>query len=158
MLNYKYLVIPCLIILIIYLIVSVYLEKDKNYANQYDKCIATIINKNIESEDYIEKSGLNNFSHKKKFRIKLFYEYTIKNIKYYGSYYNDGNNEKYLFESEYIPIGNTYNYVKKINIYYNKKNNQKSYKNLNIINNNKKKVYYILTIFCIVLLFLISLI
>jgi hypothetical protein len=139
-----------------YLAISIYFEKEKDYKGQYVKCIATIIDKDIESEDYIEKRGLNVFSHKKKFRIKLFYEYVVKNLKYTGYFYNDGNNDKFLFESDYIPLGNTYNYVKKINIFYNKKNNKESYKNLNVIKKNKKKVYYALVIFCIILLFIMT--
>ena len=153
MLNYKYLAIPCLVLLIMYLAIYIYFEEEKDYKDQYVKCVATIIDKDIESEDYIENIRSNVFSHKKKFRIKIFYEYVVKNLKYTGYFYNDGNNDKFLFESYYIPIGNTYNYVKKVNIFYNKKNSKENYKNLNIIKKNKKKVYYALVIFCVILLF-----
>ncbi len=147
--NYKLVIIISIVFLIIYFLFLAYDEKEQNYNKDYIKTVAKIIDKKIESEDSIEKvKNTNQFKHKKKFRIKIKYIYNANNKEYIGQYYNDGNinNNKFLNEEEYIPIGNTYKYLKFINIYYNKEKPYDSCLKLDEIKNRKKKIFYILIV------------
>ena len=110
-----------ILILASYCILWGYGEEDREYNEEYIRTIGTIIDKKIESIDLVEKEGSNKFKHKKKFRIRLTYKYKVDDKEFQGNYYNDGSidNGGYLDDKDYIPIGNMYNYVKKINVYYN---------------------------------------
>lgn len=152
--NYKFIVIPIIIFFIIYLAILIYNNNQTKYNNDYIKCIATITDKKIESEDYIINKNYNHFVHKKNFRIKIKYEYEIDDKKYTGYFYNDGKCDKYLPEDKYIPIGNTCKFLNKINVYYNKNNYYESYFNLDKKKYKNKKVYFILITFCIFILFI----
>ncbi len=137
-----------------YFMILGYNEINADYSDNYIKTVGSIINKNIESDDVIEKkNGTNIFKHKKKFRIKLKYKYSVEdsenneNNEYYGEFYNNGINDNFLDENEYIPIGNIYNYVKKINVFYNKDNYYNSCVNLEKIKQKNKKIYSIICLF-----------
>jgi hypothetical protein len=144
--NYKFFVVFFIFFLAISFVIMGFNENSIDYNQYYIKTVGKIINKKIESEDNIEKEkNTNNFKHNKKFRIKITYSYEVNNKKYKGTYYNDGINTKFLEEEEYIPIGKTYNYVKFINVFYNKERPHDNCIKLEEIQNRKKKVYYLLS-------------
>lgn len=145
--NYKIIIIVSIFFLAIYFIILGYQENTNDYEKDYNKIVGKIIGKKIESTDVItNKKNTNKFQHIKKFRIKIIYNYEVNGKDYTGFYYNDGNNSKFLDENEYIPIGNMYNYVKYINVYHNKKNPRDSCYKLGEIKNEKRKIYYLLSV------------
>jgi hypothetical protein len=145
--NYKFFILCFIVFVALYFIILGYQENSTNYSQDYIRTVGKIINKKIESEDNIEKKkNTNQFRHTKKFRIKITYMYKVNDKEYTGYYYNDGKNEKFLKEEEYIPIGNTYNYVKYINIFYNKEKPHDNCIKLEEIQNRKKKTFYLLSV------------
>jgi hypothetical protein len=150
MLHYRILIALFILIGALYMGVLGYNEKDTDYRKEYIKTTGKITDKTIESIDTIERKK-NLYRHVKKFRIKLFYTYKIKNndgtIKEYkGEFYNDGNNDDFLEDKKYIPIGKMYNSTVFKNVYYNKDKPSDSCVNFNEIKNRKKKIYYIMSI------------
>jgi hypothetical protein len=150
MLHYRFLIALFILIMALYMGVLGYNEKDTNYKKEYIKTTGKITNKTIESIDTIERKK-NRYRHVKKFRIKLFYTYKVKDkeekIKEYkGEFYNDGNNDEFLEDKRYIPIGKMYNSTVFMNVFYNKDKPHDSCINFNEIKNRKKKIYYIISI------------
>jgi hypothetical protein len=142
--NLKIIIVIFIFSIAIYFIILGYKINSTNYSQEYIKTVGKIIKKKIESEDIIEKKkNSNEFKHGKKFRIKITYRYKVLGKEYTGTYYNDGINTKFLKEDEYIPIGKTYNYVKFINIFYNKENPHDNCIKLEEIQNRKKKIFYL---------------
>jgi hypothetical protein len=145
--NYKFFIVCSIVFIALYFIILGYQENSTDYSQNYIRTVGKIINKKIESEDNIEKKkNTNQFKHIKKFRIKITYNYKVNDKEYTGNYYNDGKSNKFLEEEEYIPIGNTYNYVKLINVFYNKEKPHDSCIKLEEIQNRKKKIFYLLSI------------
>lgn len=147
-----YRIIICIFIFIfaIYLGILGYNEKDTNYQKEYVRTTGKVTNKIIESVDTVERKK-NKFKHIKKFRIKLTYLYKVINSEgkikeYTGSFYNNGNNNDFLEDKEYIPIGNIYRSNVLMNVYYNKEKPRDSCVNFNEIRNRKKRLYYTISI------------
>lgn len=150
MLHYRFLIALFILVIALYVIILGYNEKDADYRNQYIKTVGKITNKTIESIDMIERKK-NYCRHIKKFRIKLFYTYKVKDKngktqEYKGEFYNDGNNNKFLEDKKYIPIGKLYNGIIFMNIFYNKDKPRDSCINFNEIKSRKKKIYYVISI------------
>jgi hypothetical protein len=142
MLYKKVILFLIIISILTYLIIII---NDNNNVIDYVKTVGKIKEKKIESEDTIERiKNTNKFKHEKNFRIKLMYSYKVGEKEYNSYFYNDGKDEKFLKEEEYIPVGNMYNYLKYINIYYNKNKNYDSCVNLEEIKKRKKRIMYVL--------------
>ncbi len=144
--KFKFVIICIIIFISIFLFFWKFNDEHTDINQKYQKCVGKIIDKKIESKDEIQKiKNSNKFTHIKKFRIKITYIYNVNNKDYYGNFYND-RNDKFLDAKEYAKIGKMYNYVKFINLYYNKDKPYDSCINLNEIQNRKKKIFYILSI------------
>lgn len=146
-----YKIILCIFIFIIALYLGIlgYNQTNTNYHKDYIKTVGKVTDKIIESIDTVERKK-NKFRHIKKFRIKLTYSYKVKKhdgtIKEYtGTFYNDGNNEEFLEDKKYIPIGNMYKSKVMMNVFYNKEKPHDSCVNFNDIKNRKKRIYYIIS-------------
>jgi hypothetical protein len=154
--HYKFFIIISIIFIVLYLIIMGYNENSKNYEQDYQKTVGTIIMRKIESNDFVQINKKTNiYEHKKQFRLKLFYKYKVNDVEYNGYFYNDGNNDNFLNSDEYIPIGNQYRRVHFINVYYNKQKLHDNYIKLDHINIKKKKLYYYL---CFIFLFTLPII
>lgn len=141
----KLAIIFIIVMMSVYFIYLGYNEKTTGYDNIYLKTVGTIVDKKIESIDVVEQKK-NIFKHKSHFRIKLMYSYKVNEKEYTGFYYNDAIDDNFLEPNKYIPIGNTYNYVKKITVFYHKDKPHDSCVSITQIQKRKAKLFYIISI------------
>ncbi len=101
--------------------------------------------------------GINTYSNKELYRIKVIYEYKIKDNKYTGYFYNDTTNSNYESLDKIKKYWNYYKANPYIKIYYLKYNNLVSNVDILNIKNNNINFYYRwgLTIFILLMIFLI---
>lgn len=152
--KYKLYIIIVIIIINIFFLLQ-FIRKKTYLKKQYIPITANVIEKIIESDDCIEKKNVNNFKHIKKFRLKVSYIYYVDDISYSGYYYNDGLNENFLDDEEYILINKDYSTLKTVMIYYDKNNNKNSYVNYDKIIKEQIKIYYVICIICIFMIIMV---
>jgi hypothetical protein len=143
---YKLCIIFIILVIAVYFIYLGYNEKYADYNTIYSVTFGTIINKQIETKDIVEKDKKNAllFKHNKKFRLKITYTYKVDDKKYTGHFYNDGTTSQYLDPEQYILIGKTYDLIRRVQIFYHNNKPHNSCISLSYIKNRWEKLYYII--------------
>ena len=120
-----------------------YNEKYNDHRESYNKTVATITDKSVESKDEIKNNGIL-FKHEKNFRIKITYTYEVKDHEYTGYCYNDGKTEDFLEPKKFIPIKRAFDHIDNIIIFYHKNRPHDSCVALSQIKNKRTNLYYII--------------
>ncbi|ATZ80638.1 hypothetical protein BMW23_0592 [Bodo saltans virus] len=136
-----------IVIIALYLIKVGYTNKSFDYKLLYNRCVASVYDRVIESIDDIDnKYQKDTYIHKKKFRIKIYYKYEIDGCMYTSHFYNDGKNNDYIEQYDFLKISKMYDYVKYLTVFYKIDNPKKSYASLDKISKFYVDIYYIIAI------------
>jgi hypothetical protein len=136
-----------MVLLALYLIIRGYKNKSYDYNELYSKSQARIYDRVIESKDNVNNEYEKNvYVHKKKFRIKILYEYEVNNQLYTSYFYNDGKGDGYLDQNKFSNISKKYNNIKYITVYYKNDNHKKSCISFDAVSNFYVYAYYVFAI------------
>jgi len=133
-------IVACIVIIVIYFINLGYNEQYTAYDDTYAFIDATIVDRAIDEQDFVEQVG-DTLQHKKLYRMLLKYTYEIDDITYTGSFYNDGTTTAYIDHEQFSNIYNKTN-TTTIPILYTPNNPKLSFSSYNNIREKYKKRYY----------------